>query len=327
MAMTVSVVIAAFDVAAVIRRAVESVLEQTRPALEIIVVDDASRDQTGAVVAELAATHPEIKLIALERNGGPAHARNTALAAARGDWVAVLDADDAWKPNRLERLLAIATETGADFVADNQILFDAVAREEVRPGFVVDWRLRVIDAEDLFRNDTIGVAQFNYGGLKPLLRRDFLRENRLAYDESLRYGEDFKLYAELIFKGGKAVLTSEAFYVFSTRQGEISGKRSPHSRTNPRFDILVATSDALRQTYRPLITPAIAEAMELRRAQLMLIHKSNVARGLRVWRTFPQYVGYVLGNPDLLVFLAKRLSRRQPVAALASRVSRRSAGA
>jgi succinoglycan biosynthesis protein ExoO len=325
-AMSVSVVIAAFDVEAVIERAIASVLAQTRPVLEILVVDDASRDRTRRVVAELARRHAEIRLIPLDRNVGPARARNKAVAAARGDWIAVLDADDAWRPERIAHLLAVAAETGADFVADNQILFDAVAGREVRPGFVVDWRLKTIDAEDLFRNDIIGVAPFNYGGLKPLIRRGFLTEKALAYDERLRYGEDFKLYAELIFKGGKAVLSAQPLYVFSTRQGELSGRRSPHSRTRPRFDVLIATSDELARDYRPLVTAGLAEAMALRRAQLLLIHKSNVARELRVWRTLPRYVGYVIANPDLLVFLARRLGRRARNAAAVNRLAAAGAG-
>src|SRR5258707_1195045 len=154
--MKVSVIIPAFDVATVIGRAIASALAQTRPALEIIVVDDASRDQTRKVVEELAASHPQVKLISLPRNRGPAHARNTALAQARGDWVAILDADDAWRPHRLERLLAVAGETGADFVADNLILFDSVARMAVRTAFIVAVLQKILDVVEVLRVATIG---------------------------------------------------------------------------------------------------------------------------------------------------------------------------
>jgi len=70
---------------------------------EMLVADDASADRTAAIVAAAAAEDARIRLIRLERNGGVARARNAALAAARGRFVAFLDSDDLWLPQKLQR--------------------------------------------------------------------------------------------------------------------------------------------------------------------------------------------------------------------------------
>lgn len=104
MAETVSVIIPAYNAAMHVTRAIESALAQTHPAIEILVVDDGSNDRTAAVVA---AMPPPVRLIRKE-NGGPASARNLGAAQAQGDWLALLDADDWWFPDKLRAQLAMA---------------------------------------------------------------------------------------------------------------------------------------------------------------------------------------------------------------------------
>ncbi len=95
--MKISVIIPAYNSAACIQRAVRSVLEQTRPADEIIVVDDGSADDTADKVAAFGLA---VRLIR-QSNSGASVARNTGIQAASGDWIAFLDADDEWLPNKL----------------------------------------------------------------------------------------------------------------------------------------------------------------------------------------------------------------------------------
>lgn len=85
-------------------RALSSVFEQTRAADEVIVVDDGSTDDTGAVVRGF----PRARLIRLEANRGAAAARNAGVRQARGDYIAFLDSDDAWVPSKLQAQLAHA---------------------------------------------------------------------------------------------------------------------------------------------------------------------------------------------------------------------------
>ncbi len=99
----ISVIIPAYRAAATIARAVESVLAQTVRAAEILVVDDGSPDDLAAALA------PYGKRVTLVRqpNGGAASARNLGIERARGDFIAFLDADDYWEPEKLEWQLAV----------------------------------------------------------------------------------------------------------------------------------------------------------------------------------------------------------------------------
>jgi len=99
----VTVGIPCFNAEDTIRRATESVLVQTWPEREILIVDDASTDSSGIVVAELERAHPEIRVIRHEGNRGFPGAANTLLAQARGEFIAFLGDDDESAPGRLEQ--------------------------------------------------------------------------------------------------------------------------------------------------------------------------------------------------------------------------------
>ncbi|HEX8430104.1 MAG TPA: glycosyltransferase family 2 protein, partial [Longimicrobium sp.] len=124
----VSVIIPAFNAAATIRRTLASALAQTYPAIEVIVVDDASTDATAALVVEVAAGDPRVRLIRAE-HGGQATARNRAIAESRGTWIAPLDADDLWDARKIELQVAKALEA------------------ETPPGFVYCFHYRIDGAD------------------------------------------------------------------------------------------------------------------------------------------------------------------------------------
>jgi len=103
----VSVVIPAYNSAATILRALDSVAAQTLPATEIIVVDDASFDATAEIVQNYNKLH--VKLVRLEKNVGAAEARNQGVRNATAELIAFLDADDEWLPTKLEKQVALIT--------------------------------------------------------------------------------------------------------------------------------------------------------------------------------------------------------------------------
>lgn len=111
----VSVVLATFDRAAQVGRAIRSVLAQSFGDLELIVVDDGSTDRTPDVVLRLARRDPRVVYVRHE-NRGLSAARNTGIALARGAWVTFLDSDDAYAPEHLRVRMAIAARGGADAI-------------------------------------------------------------------------------------------------------------------------------------------------------------------------------------------------------------------
>jgi len=106
----VSVVTPSYNAARFICAAIESVQAQTYQSWEIIVADDCSTDETCAIVEEMAMRDERIRLMQLPRNKGPAAARNVAIEAARGRYIAFLDSDDLWLPGKLEGQLGFMQE-------------------------------------------------------------------------------------------------------------------------------------------------------------------------------------------------------------------------
>src|SRR5689334_7548849 len=109
----VSAVVPAYNAEATLRETLESVRSQTHERLEIIVVDDGSTDGTVAIVEAQQQIDPRIRLIR-QKNAGVATARNAGAAAAKGAYLAPVDADDLWHPTKIERQLAAFAHAGPE---------------------------------------------------------------------------------------------------------------------------------------------------------------------------------------------------------------------
>jgi glycosyltransferase involved in cell wall biosynthesis len=109
----VSIIVPAYNVASEIEDCIRSVQLQTYGQWELLVVNDGSKDNTAAVVENLAEEDSRIRLINQD-NGGVSKARNTGLSEAQGEYIAFLDGDDMWEPAFLEELLAAKVKSGAD---------------------------------------------------------------------------------------------------------------------------------------------------------------------------------------------------------------------
>jgi glycosyltransferase involved in cell wall biosynthesis len=101
----ISIIVPAFNRGFIIRRALDSILEQTYQDWEALVVNDGSTDDTSEVVREYARKDSRIQLLEHDRQKGAQAARNTGLRAAKGQWIAFLDSDDRWLPHSLEARL------------------------------------------------------------------------------------------------------------------------------------------------------------------------------------------------------------------------------
>ena len=135
----ITVVMTAFNAAGTIERALDSVLAERDIPLEIIVVDDASSDDTAAVVARVATADPRVILVRAPANEGVSKARNLALDVARGDWLTFLDADDRLLPGAIAALMAPTQDTSVAVVVGQRIWTDGERT----------WRSKFYDIPDI----------------------------------------------------------------------------------------------------------------------------------------------------------------------------------
>lgn len=207
----VSVVVPAYNAAAFIERTLRSALAQTHSAIEILVVDDGSRDATADIVRQLALEDDRITLIE-QANAGVAAARNAGLAQSKGAYVAPLDADDLWHPAKIERQLTrLAARPDAGMVYCWSADIDA-------HDIVTERRLDVVR----FEGDVIApmlVANFIDTSSVPLFRREAL-EAAGGWDPNLRACnaqgcEDWLLYVKI---AARAPVVLEPAFLVGYRQ-------------------------------------------------------------------------------------------------------------
>jgi succinoglycan biosynthesis protein ExoO len=304
----VSIVIPIFNSAATLARAVNSALRQTVSPLEVLIVDDGSRDASLAEARGMAAQDQRVRVIALTENHGKPFAMNRAIAEARGVWIAVLDADDRYADDRLARLIATAERNDADLVADNQYFLDAGAGQIVRTAFSPACGDRILTKRDFIAGSD-PFAEFNFGMLKPVVRADFLRRTGLRYRESARLSEDFLYLVEFFAAGGRAFLVAQPLYHWTQAFGSLS-RRWTETGSGPwRYDFLAARTanaevrDALREP-RDSDLIALLHRRDDAFRRLHLIREVTRSRG--PGRGLPAVVLAISRHPSIWPLLARR---------------------
>jgi glycosyltransferase involved in cell wall biosynthesis len=203
----VSVVMPVYNAEPTLAKAIGSVLGQTYRNLELLVVDDGSSDGSWAIVLDFARRDPRVRAIGPRRNGGVASARNTALDAATGSYVAFLDSDDWWHPQKLEAQLETLRATNAKVAYAGYRRVDEDGRD-----------LSLVQPPDSLRYEDL--LESNYiGHLTGLYRRD-IGEFRF-----LRIGhEDYAFWLAVLRAAGGAVKARhpEPLAYYTVRQGSLS---------------------------------------------------------------------------------------------------------
>jgi len=205
----VSVIMPVYNAEATMRRSIESVLAQSFAALELIPVDDGSRDGSAAIIAEYAAADPRVRPLR-QANAGVAAARNAGIAAARGSHVAFLDSDDWWAPHKLELQLAEMRRRGAlvSYTAYQRVAEDGRALSMVTPPAEVGYR-------EMLGSNHIG----NLTGMY---------DRRLGDAEFQRIGhEDYVFWLDRVRRAGKAVRVpaAEPLAFYLVRNGSVSANK------------------------------------------------------------------------------------------------------
>ncbi|MBN3922379.1 glycosyltransferase family 2 protein [Nostoc sp. NMS4] len=219
----VSVIIPAYNTETYIGKAIQSALEQTLTDIEVIVVDDGSSDKTVEVAKSF--SDLRLKVIVNQQNLGAAAARNRALRAAQGEWIAVLDSDDWYAPERLEKLVSLANEINADMIADDLYLIED---GETSPwstliqesGVSID-KIIQIDIVYFVETDVYGQPGLHLGLSKPLFKREFLVKHGIEYDEDIRMGQDFWLDIKCLIKGSRFFIQPKPYYFYRSRAGSL----------------------------------------------------------------------------------------------------------
>ncbi len=291
----VSVVIPAYNAEKTICNTIDSVLGQTMPNLEVIVVDDESRD--GTVQAVEAVRDPRVSLLRCSKNGGPSAARNLGLKRAHGSWAAFVDADDEWVPTRLENLLAAAQPELECFVADLTEVCIPDARGRLAP-----LRPAALQAEgtieDFDFSDSVELPMCVY----PMVSTAALARHQIQFPEWGSGGDWAFLIARLSASRVKGKLIHRVGYLYrATGAHDSSTLRSIEEHLKVT-EFLASDHDVQQATRERLRLLAV----EIRKRLLVAALRE------RRWTKFAQYSrrnpGDLLGLPgSVLRYLQKRV--------------------
>lgn len=290
---SVCTIIAAYNAAGTIGAAIRSALAEPEVA-EVVVVDDASTDQTAHAALAADDGSGRLKLLRLARNMGPAHARNQAIAASSAPYISILDADDRFLPGRFAPLFA---QKDWDMAADNILQIPAariaealaLPLPELVPEPEVFTLSRFLEGNitkgGMFRNET--------GFLKPVIRRDFLAQSGLLYHEDLRLGEDFILYARLMARGARFLVIRSCGYLAIERANSLSVL---HRGVDLRKFAAASRAILAEETLTPAERRALARQERLTRAKYQ--HREFLDRKQKQGRAAA--AGFILESPARL---------------------------
>ncbi|WP_404347853.1 glycosyltransferase [Sutcliffiella horikoshii] len=214
----VSVITPSYNAEKFISATIESVRTQTYTNWEMIIVDDCSKDETREILKEYAELDPRIKPIFLEENSGAAVARNTALKAAQGDYVAFLDSDDLWVPDKLEKQLAFMQKNDYAFSFTAYNLMD----ESGKPLDKVISVPKQIDYKGLLKNTIIGclTVMIDTRKVEPLQM------------PLIRTRQDYALWLKVLRQGHVAYGMQEPLANYRIVEGSISSNKLKTAKRN-----------------------------------------------------------------------------------------------
>jgi glycosyltransferase involved in cell wall biosynthesis len=259
---TVSVVIPAYNCTDTISHTIESVLEQTVTDLEVVVVDDGSTDRTPAIVEEI--PDPRVRLHQHEENQGRSAARNTGVTVSEGEFIAYVDSDDRWHPEKLEKQVQCLCQRSDDWIGvycDSryewsnifvQILSDRIHRPTGKEG-----------GEELISDVLTSQLAINSGST--LLIRAQAASEIGEWSESLHRFEDLGYITQLLAVGKLAYIDEELVSVYD------SGKSGAAT--------VVSESKKFRNIYESFISSVESGGVPVTKYHQFMISKHYFSSG------------------------------------------------
>jgi glycosyltransferase involved in cell wall biosynthesis len=275
-----------------LRRALDSVLAQSYPgALEVLVVDDGSPAPVADALARTPyGTDPRLRIVRMRRNGGLVHALNAGLAVARHDLVARLDADDAWRPDKIRKQVEL-------FARDPDLTIAAAGMRLVHRGLGTDVdHVRPGDWEGILRFFVTVGSPFPHGTV--LARRDvYLLLGGYSHDPRFAHCEDYALWGTWL-RFFKPAMLEEVLLDYTVSSASVSGRHSREQRT---------ASGVVQQTFIDLgdhrrIPAALRDLADVLGVSVL---KAGVF-ALRAWRYRPSLRLPADAVPPLRVLLPDR---------------------
>ena len=301
-----TVVIPTYGAAETLQRAMQSALDQTLRDIEVIVVDDASPDNSWDLIAELMRADPRIRAVRNKTNRGKSVSMNRAVSVARGRWLAVLDADDWYHPERLGALIAEGERRRVEMVADNQFFYDAQADQLVGTAWPAGngaWKLTFDD----FLLGSNAYDNFNLGMLKPVLRTDFMRSVGLGYEATARQGEDFFHLLQFYLSGGEAIVCDTPYYYYTQPYGSISREWSHAERVRYDFQNAYEINQRYLSEAEHVLTPRQRRRLLARNHGLKVLESYFSAKDAAAERRWLAVPVALARHPGSILHLARRV--------------------
>lgn len=225
----ISIIVPIFNVANYLQECLDSILIQTYPYLEILLIDDGSTDQSPQICDQYAKEDARIKVVH-QQNGGAANARNRGLELATGDYICFIDGDDRIKKNYIERLLDSLEVNEADIsVCAYQYLYkNVIEHESMNP-------IGIISEKEFIRRF---LEDWKCGLLWNKLFKSSLIDN-IRFEEGHKIDDEFFTY-QVIMNANKIVVMNEELYVYRMRASSVMQSKGTNyeKMIQDRFDYL-----------------------------------------------------------------------------------------
>lgn len=250
----VSVIIPVHNGEAHLRECLDSVLTQTLDGLEVIVVDDASTDSTGQILHEYEqAARGDVRLITQGVNQGVSAARNRGLEAARGTYLAFVDADDMVRPRMYEHLVETAERLRVDVVScaiqllDDRGVLSRPVPYPMTPGVRHDERAVRTLLETGFTSKLLWFPS------RSVYRRSLVKEHGIQFDSQIRKGEDSLFNLEVLNRAHGCAAVTDSYYLYRKHAASVTARPLESESAN-----LEALGDRVTEHFRRWEFPPLA---------------------------------------------------------------------